>query len=69
MTGIVIAAEEKYLLVEVERTFAYISRRNLIFLTIMKLDNKLLLAEDIVKSKMPGKLLVHEQVMISYIVY
>ncbi|KAF0850410.1 MAG: transcription termination factor NusA [Spiroplasma poulsonii] len=57
MTGIVIAAEEKYLLVEVERTFAYISRRNLIFSDNYEVGQQItFLAEDIVKSKNAGQI-------------
>jgi N utilization substance protein A len=52
MTGIVIAAEEKYLLVEVERTFAYIPRKNLIFSDHFEVGQPItFLAEDVVKSK------------------
>ncbi|WP_338964177.1 MULTISPECIES: transcription termination factor NusA [unclassified Spiroplasma] len=57
MTGIVIAAEEKYLLVEVERTFAYIPRRNLIFSDNYEVGQQItFLAEDIVKSKNAGQI-------------
>ncbi|WP_338955588.1 transcription termination factor NusA [Spiroplasma endosymbiont of Polydrusus cervinus] len=57
MTGVVIAAEEKYLLVEVERTFAYISRKNLIFSDHFEVGQAIIfLAEDVVKSKNAGQI-------------
>ncbi|WHQ37374.1 transcription termination factor NusA [Spiroplasma sp. SV19] len=57
MTGVVIAAEEKYLLVEVDRTFAYIPRRNLIFSDNYEVGQQItFLAEDIVKSKNAGQI-------------
>ncbi|UZQ30079.1 MAG: transcription termination factor NusA [Spiroplasma phoeniceum] len=57
MTGVVIAAEEKYLLVEVERTFAYIPRKNLIFSDHFEVGQPItFLAEDVVKSKNAGQI-------------
>ncbi|WP_374696731.1 transcription termination factor NusA [Spiroplasma endosymbiont of Polydrusus formosus] len=55
--GIVISAEEKYLLVEVERTFAYIPRNNLIFSDHFEVGQAIIfLAEDVVKSKNAGQI-------------
>ncbi|ELL44909.1 transcription elongation factor NusA [Spiroplasma melliferum IPMB4A] len=57
MTGVVIAAEEKYLLVEVERTFAYIPRKNLIFSDHFEVGQPItFLAEDVIKSKNAGQI-------------
>ncbi|AGM26413.1 transcription elongation factor NusA [Spiroplasma syrphidicola EA-1] len=57
MNGIVIAVEEKFVLVEVERTFAYIPAKNLIFSDHYEVGDRILfLAEDIVKSKNAGQI-------------
>ncbi len=57
MTDVVIAAEEKYLLVEVERTFAYIPHKNLIFSDHFEVGQVItFLVEDVVKSKNAGQI-------------
>lgn len=57
MNGIVIVVEEKYLLVEVERTFAYIPKKNLIFSDNFKIGQQIVfIAEDIIKSKNIGQI-------------
>ena len=57
MSGIVIAAEERHLLIEVGRTFAYMPRKNLIFSDHYDVGNQILfLAEDVNKSKNAGQI-------------
>ncbi|AHF58137.1 transcription termination factor NusA [Spiroplasma eriocheiris] len=57
MSGVVIAAEERYLLIEVDRTFAYMPRKNLIFSDHYDVGDQILfLAEDVNKSKNAGQI-------------
>ncbi|AHF61351.1 hypothetical protein P344_05835 [Spiroplasma mirum ATCC 29335] len=57
MSGVVITAEERYLLIEVGRTFAYMPHKNLIFSDHYDVGNQILfLAEDVNKSKNAGQI-------------